>query len=416
MRWLVDLLYLLIALVTAPVWLFRMVRTGKIHTDWLARFGKTTSLPSASNQRVFFHAVSVGEVNAIRLLVEQLAQDETLELVIATTTDTGFARATSLYGSHHHVVRYPFDFSWAVSRFLRAVKPDLVVLVELEVWPNFTAHCQRSSIPVCIVNGRLTARSQRRYRWLRAVVRPSFTRLAFAAVQNQSFADRFIDLGMNAACVQVTDTMKWDTAQITDDVEGAELLAEAFGIDRSRPLVVAGSTAPDEHELLDVSTPEHVQLLCAPRKPEWFDEAAKNLKECVRRSREEKNSPTGRYLLDTIGELRMAYALADVVVIGRSFGQLHGSDMMEPIALGKPTVIGPAYDDFQLTMDALIEGGGVVQTTREELGDVLRELLDDDQRRLELASKGRDVIRAHHGATNRHASMIRELLSECGTS
>jgi 3-deoxy-D-manno-octulosonic-acid transferase len=206
--------------------------------------------------------------------------------------------------------------------------------------------------------------------------------------------------------------MKWDTAEIADVVEGSDALAEALGIDRNRPLVVAGSTAPGEHELLVEAVADGVQLLCAPRKPEWFDQAAAALPGCARRSRGDHGSSTGRFLLDTIGELRAAYALADVVVVGRSFGSLHGSDMMEPVALGAATIVGPAVADFQDTVDALLAGNGLVQTDRESLATVVRRLLDEPERRRVLADNARRVIRVQQGATERNAALIRSLVEE----
>lgn len=419
MPWVVDLIYLVAALISAPVWLFRLFRTGKIRTDWAARFGLAATLPRSERPRVLIHAVSVGEVNAVRLLVDRLAGQYAdssesaaaagvVEIVISTTTDTGFKRASDLFGDHHRVVRYPLDFSFCVRRFLDAVAPDVVALTELEVWPNFTADCARRRIPVCVINGRLTARSARRYAKVKRLVRPSFGRLKEVAAQDEDYAARFRSLG--APSVNVTGTMKWDTAEIADDVPGAGELARSLGIDRDRPLVVAGSTARDEHELLVQAVGKGVQLLCAPRKPEWFDHAASVMTDCARRSKGDCGSPTGRFLLDTIGELRMAYALADIVVIGRSFGQLYGSDMMEPVALGKPVVVGPAVADFQQTVDALLAGQGIIQTTRRDLAQVLRELLDDPARRASIASRGRAVILAHQGATERHADLVRSLL------
>ncbi|MHC4414394.1 MAG: 3-deoxy-D-manno-octulosonic acid transferase [Planctomycetota bacterium] len=412
MRWLIDVVYLAVALVTSPVWLVRMIRTGKIRTDWAGRLGRAAPIPAGGRKRILLHAVSVGEVNAIRKLVERLAERSSLEMVVAATTDTGWARARTLFGQRHHVVRYPFDFSFAVDRFLSSVRPDAVVLVELEVWPYFSLAAARRRIPVCVVNGRLTPRSARGYRLVGSLMRPSFRRLAFAAVQNEQYAQRFRRLGVREDGVLVTGTMKWDTAEIADQVKGADDLAAAMGIDRTRSLVVAGSTAPGEHELLVNAVPDGVQLLCAPRKPEWFDQAAADMAGCGRRSRNDGGSATGRFLLDTIGELRLAYALADVVVVGRSFVDLHGSDMMEPVALGKATITGPAVADFQDTVDALLAGGGMVQTDREGLPGVLRELLDDPPRRKRLAEDGRAVIRAHQGASARHAELIVELLEE----
>lgn len=418
MRWLLDLLYLLVAIAAAPIWLTRMIRTGKIRTDWRGRFGRAPVLPrSEGRPRVLLHAVSVGEVNAIRLLVEQLERRfGDIEIVIATTTDTGYRRAATLFHERHAVVRYPLDFSFAVERFLRAVRPDVVVLVELELWPNFCAACKRMAIAVCVVNGRLTQRSFERYRWIRPLMKGCFRPLQFAAVQNTAYAERFTAMGVPPERLHITGTMKWDTAQIADHVPGAEQLAAEMGIDRSKPLIVAGSTAPGEHELLVTATPEGVQLLCAPRKPEWFDQAAAALPGCARRSARVKGSSTGRFLLDTIGELRQAYALADVVVVGRSFGTLHGSDMMEPVALGKPTVVGPAVADFQEITDALLTGEGILQCGAADLADLLRRLLGDPHLRAQLADNGRAVIRANQGATARNASLLESLLARlfCG--
>jgi 3-deoxy-D-manno-octulosonic-acid transferase len=411
MRWMVNVVYALGLGLLAPVWMLRLLRTGKYRTDWNARFGGGEALPALpdGSKRILIHAVSVGEVNAIRLLVQRLRDaDPPPDIVIATTTDTGFARAKALYGDEHAVVRYPFDFSFAVNRFLRRMRPNLVALVELEVWPNFTSVCHQHGIPVCVTNGRLSARSFKRYRLIRALVMPSFRRLAAAGVQNDEYAQRFRALG--AASVHVLGTMKWDTAQIADDVTGAEELAIDLGIDRSRPLVVAGSTAPGEHELLHAAVPDGVQLLCAPRKPEWFDQAADALPGCVRRSNGRGDPASNRFLLDTIGELRMAYALADLVVIGRSFGNLHGSDMMEPIALGKAVIVGPAVGDFYDTVNALLEGEGIRQVATDALAQHIAVLLEDGAARTQLAANGRAVIRAQQGATQRYVELLRKHL------
>ena len=412
MGWVVDAIYLVVAALLSPIWLWRMARAGKLRTDWTARFGFGEVIPPSSRPTLLIHAVSVGEVNAIRLLVDRLAVHEASpRIVIATTTDTGFARARELFAAQHVVARYPFDLNFAVRRFLSRIKPSAVALVELEVWPHFMSECERRKMPVCVVNGRLSQRSFRRYQWIAPVITPSFRRLAFAAVQNRDYADRFEALGAPRDRIYITDTMKWDTAEIADDVAGAAQLQEEMGIDGARPLVVAGSTAPDEHALLRNAVPAGVQLLCAPRKPEWFDDAAAVLKGCARRSRGERGSETGRFLLDTIGELRKAYALADLVVIGRSFGNLHGSDMMESVALGKATIIGPAVSDFQETADALLAGGGLIQSDAARLPEVIRQLLDDPVCRRDLAQRGRDVIRAHQGATDRQVNYIISLLS-----
>jgi 3-deoxy-D-manno-octulosonic-acid transferase len=391
-----------------------MAARGKLRTDWPARLGRCDPWPRTRRDgrlvpRVLIHAVSVGEVNAVRELVADLARDH--EVAVSVTTDTGIARARGVFAPPVRVVRYPFDFSGAVRSVLDAVQPDAVALAELELWPNFTQACECRGIPIAIVNGRLSERSFRRSLKVRPLLSPMFHRVAAVGAQTDDYAARFRAMGVAHERVQVVGTMKWDTARIADTVEGADALAAALGIDRSKPLVVAGSTEPLEHALLRDAVPAGVQLLCAPRKPEWFEDAARDLAGCARRSTGACGSATGRFLLDTIGELRMAYALADVVVVGRSFGELHGSDMIEPVALGKATVIGPRWGDFAEPAQALLAAGGLMQAERGQLAAALAGLLNDPAHRARMAQAGRAVIRARQGATARNAAMVRAALT-----
>ena len=403
------------ALLSSPVWVTTMAVRGKLRTDWPARLGRCDPWPRTRRDgqlvpRVLVHAVSVGEVNAVRELVADLAKDH--EVAVSVTTDTGMVRARSVFSAPVRVVRYPFDFSGAVRSVLDAVQPDVVALAELELWPNFTQACECRGIPIAIVNGRLSERSFRRSLKVRPLLSPMFRRVAAVGAQTDDYAARFRAMGVAHERVQVVGTMKWDTARLADTVEGADALAAAMGIDRTKPLVVAGSTEPLEHALLRDAVPAGVQLLCAPRKPEWFDGAARDLAGCARRSTGACGSATGRFLLDTIGELRLAYALADVVVVGRSFGELHGSDMIEPVALGKATVIGPRWGDFAEPAQALLEAGGLMQAERGELAAALAGLLNDPAHRARMAQAGRAVIRARQGATARNAAMVRAALAE----
>jgi len=408
---LLDAIYGVVAVATAPWWM-RKARGG-----WRERFGRVAPLPApaGSKPRLLLHTVSVGETNLVRPLVDLLVND--VDVVVSATTDTGLARAKELYGGKCHVKRFPLDASWSVRRFLDAVRPNAVALAELELWPNFEAQCVARGIPVCVVNGRLSARSFKRYRLGRWYIGGCFERLAFAAVQDEAYRGRFVEMGVPAERCIVAGTMKWDAAHVGTCVPGSEELAREMGIDRTRPLVVAGSTAPEEHALLHAACPAGVQLLCAPRRPEWFDDAAAALGSgCVRRSRGGGGAGTDRFLLDTIGELRKAYALADVVVVGRSFGELYGSDPMEPAALGKPVVIGPSVSDFAATVDAMKVDGAIVQTTREGLAGELRGLMDDPARRAALGEKARECVLRHQGATAKHHRLIMSMLESVSGS
>jgi 3-deoxy-D-manno-octulosonic-acid transferase len=407
-----DIVYALGAAATSPVWGYRMLRTGKWRTDWGGRLGKCEAM-GAGIERVLIHAVSVGEVNAIRQLVKMLGEMRPgLEVVVSTTTDTGYARAKEVFGERR-VIRYPLDFRFAVRRVLDAVGPSVVALVELEVWPQFVGECARRGVAVCVVNGRLSGRSFGRYRKVGFALRSTFGKLAAAGVQTGVYGERFAAMGVRGDRVRVLDTMKWDTAQIADEVEGAEGLAKEMGIDRSRPVIVAGSTGPGEERLLIDTCPAEAQLVLVPRKPERFEEVARLMAGMVRRTdwRGGKvRAVDGQrvFLVDTMGELRKAYALADVALVGRSFLGMYGSDLIEPVALGRPTVIGPHYGDFQEVVEALVEGGGVVVSG--EPGRAAAELLADGGKASALARAGRAVILSRQGATGRYARMIVDLL------
>lgn len=392
-----DLLYIPVAAVTAPWWAFKR-REG-----WRARFGHIEPLPAAAGKRILLHAVSVGEVNALRRLVPLLTTRA--EVVVSVTTDTGLARARALFHGTCPVVRFPLDFSWAVRRFLRTVQPSAVGLVELEVWPNFVRACAAQGTPVAIINGRLSERSLRGYRRIRGFFGGVLRELALVGVQDETYAARFRELGVPKDRCRITGSMKWDAARIEHEVEGALELAADMGIDLSRPLVVAGSTGPGEEALLVGALPAGAQLLCAPRKPDRFDEAAAAMPGCVRRSAKRPGAGP-YYLLDTIGELRKAYSLATVVVMGRSFGSLYGSDPIEPVALGKATLIGPSVDDFAEIVRVLTQSGGLKQVSRGELAGALACLINDKGARESMAHAAAECIRAQQGASERHAGML----------
>ncbi|MEX2216600.1 MAG: glycosyltransferase N-terminal domain-containing protein [Phycisphaeraceae bacterium] len=427
-----DIFYGFAAAITSPIWGYHLLRTGKWRTDWAGRFGKVPAgamngrgeAGSGKGPTIMIHAVSVGEINATRLLVKQL--DEAFagkcRIVITATTNTGIARANELYEGRHIVLRYPLDLTRSVRRFLDAVKPDLVALMELELWPTFVQECDRRKIPIGVINGRLSERSFKGYRFFRAVIRSAFRRLTFAAVQTKEYAERFIGLGTDPARVQVADSMKWDTANVADaaSVSGANELAAAMGIDPARPLIVCGSTGPGEEELLVAARPAGVQMMIVPRKPERFNEVAATMQrlapdqKLVRRTEHADGSTRAidgseLFLLDTMGELRKAYALADVVIVGRSFIDLYGSDPMEPAAIGKPVIIGPHHGDFKDAIDTLKAAEGIIIS--DQPCEAASGLLADRDAAARLASNGQKSILSRQGATARHVKLIVDQLN-----
>lgn len=423
-----DFLYIPLAVITAPWWAFKRragwrERFGHVQDGRIGRGGVEIGTAGQGGKkeegrrlRILLHAVSVGEVAALRGLVPRLTG--AAEVVISVTTDTGMARACALFGATCAIVRYPLDFSWAVDRFLDAVSPDVVGLVELEVWPNFVASAKRRGIGIGVINGRLSERSAVGYGRVKWFFGRTLAKLDFVGVQDESYLKRFVGLGARPEVCSVMGTMKWDAATIQDGHAGAAAIGASMGIDPARPVLVAGSTGPTEEALLHLACPLGVQLVCAPRRPERFEEAAAamgggpgNEQVVVRRSACVAGGARAaegrtRFLLDTIGELSAAYALATVVVMGRSFNDQHGSDPIEPVAFGKATVIGPAVADFANVVVPLVEAGGLVQCSKESLSGVLRELFGDAARREELGRRGRACIRGYQGASERYAAVL----------
>ncbi|MEQ9095537.1 MAG: glycosyltransferase N-terminal domain-containing protein [Phycisphaerales bacterium] len=405
-----NAVYLGVAAATAPWWA-RKARGG-----WGERFGRIEPLPGKDEDgrpRVMLHTVSVGETNAVRALVPLLTPRA--RVIVTATTDTGLARARELYGATCDVRRYPLDATFAVRRFLDAVRPDVVGLAELELWPNFVAACRKRGVPVAVINGRISERSFSGYRKLRPVLKGAFGSLAAVGAQDETYARRFVAMGVPAERVRVTGSLKWDSApdpypgDVSDRAAG---LAAAMGIDRSRPVLVAGSTGPGEEALLDAACPDGVQLVCAPRKPERFDEAAAALPGCVRRSAGVA-SGGDRFLLDTLGELGAAYELADVVVVGRSFGPVdgpvQGSDPMEPAALGRPVVTGPAHANFATVVGVLGAAGALRVVDAAGLRGVIEDLFGDGGVRDSMSAAALQCVAEQRGASERQASMLLEL-------
>ncbi len=432
MRWFVDACYLLAAVLLAPLAVYRAVTLGKYRQDWGQRRGW---LPEreASARRVWIHAVSVGEINAVRGLIEAWRQrDPQAEIVVSCTTDTGLARARQLFGDLT-VIRYPLDLSRFVDRALDRIRPTMIVLVELEVWYQFVTRAASRGIPVAVVNGRLSERSVRRFRWVSVVAGRMFRSLAWVGAQDELYADRFRRMGVPADRVCVTGSMKWDTAEVADSLPGSEDLARAMGIDPAQPTWVCGSTGPGEEAVIlkarDRLVREHpgLQVVLVPRKPERFDEVASLVRRsglsCVRRS--ESADGTRRqpavntiFLGDTMGELRKIYTLADVVFVGRTLAPMGGSDMMEVAALARPIVVGPHTENFADTVQRLAEARAIrvvpVDVSRTEVAEALAQavgqLLADREAARTQALAGRQVVQRNRGAIERTLNALVEIL------
>jgi 3-deoxy-D-manno-octulosonic-acid transferase len=428
MRILIDCAYLLAVVAISPMVLYRMLRQNRYRTGWAQRFGRISS-KQPGKKCVWLHAVSVGEVNATKTVVQELQRRfPDFEIVISTTTDTGFARASALYGQDLQVFYFPLDFSWIMRRAFRNIRPAICLLMELEVWPNLISIAQQMNIPVVVVNGRITERSFSRYSRIRPIARSIFQKVTLILAQTDEYARRFVGIGTPAENVIVTGSLKYDTAQITDTVEGADRLAAQLNIDKDDKLWIAGGTGPGEEKIVlevfqDLKQHEKfsdLRLVIVPRKPERFDEVAQLITDAgfdfVRYS-EIKNTDAARadkvavILGDTMGDLRKFYSLAAIIFVGRSLVPMGGSDMIEAAALAKPTIFGPHAFNFQQTVDDLLRGqGAILVRDRQELLEAMQKCLTEPDFAQRTAQNGRDVIRRNQGATRKTIDQIASIL------
>jgi 3-deoxy-D-manno-octulosonic-acid transferase len=326
-------------------------------------------------------------------------------------------------------------------RAFLGIQPALCILMELEVWPNFVLIADQMHIPVVVVNGRLTNRSFSRYKKIKPLAKEIFRRLTLILAQTNEYAQRFIEIGCPQKRVVLTGSLKYDTAQITDKVEGADALAEQlFGKIKNRkskienPLWVAGATGPGEEQIiLDVYKNlkeqfSNLRLAIIPRKPERFNEVAQLIRQNgldliryseIKEAALEKSSIINHQLSidtvilgDTMGDLRKFYSLASIIFAGRSLVPLGGSDIIEAAALGKCTIFGPSIHNFQQTADDLLAAqGGIMVKDKQDLLETMQKCLSDPDFTEKIASNGQNVIRNNQGATQKSIEQIAKLLS-----
>jgi 3-deoxy-D-manno-octulosonic-acid transferase len=429
MRLIIDLAYVVAGLAFSPVVLYRRVRHGRYRGGWGQRFGYVDRR-DPWKRCVWLHAVSVGEVNAAQTLVAEMEKRlADFEIVVSTTTDTGFARAQKLFGDRWSVFYFPFDLSWVVRRAFRRLNPAVCLLMELEVWPNFIFTARQRRVPVVVVNGRISDRSFARYSKVRGFTRRFFGRIDLVLAQTQEYAHRFRELGCPADRVIVTSSLKYDTAQVADRVEGAEAMARKLNLGGARLWVAGGTGDGEEQIILDVYKSlvqeerfHNLRLAVVPRKPERFNEVAQLIEQAgfpvVRYSLLKEGAPStparddAVILGDTMGDLRKFYSLATIVFVGRTLVPMGGSDMMEAAALGKCTLFGPHAFNFRQTVEALLEGRGAIQVAdRDDLLANMSKCLADPEYARKIAEAGRTVIKRNQGATARTMDALDKLLS-----
>ena len=424
LRWLLhasyDALWILAALLAVPWLLLRMARHSAFRDLVAERLGLRLLPPASGRRRVLVHGVSVGEIKGAAPLVRRiLEQFPDAEIILSSTTNTGLSVARQVYPGHA-VVRFPLDISFVARRFLGALQPACVVLMELEIWPNFLRECNRRGVPVAVVNGRITPKSFRRYRWFRHSL-PQFNRISLFCVQSEAYAERFCTLSRRPERVLVTGSMKADGLTIGERHVPPQLRA-LLGPGMGQKLIVAGSTHEPEEQLVARAWragASDARLVLVPRHPqranEVLDALAGEGSPAQLLSRLRRGEALDRRLpaiVDTIGELENVYALADLVFVGGSLVPHGGQNMLEPAAQGKAVIYGPHVDNFAQEAALLEEAGASRRVAdAQALEREFRELVNDDAARLRMGQAGLSAVDRQKGATALTLSALTRLIA-----
>jgi 3-deoxy-D-manno-octulosonic-acid transferase len=411
-------LYTLVLVLALPLVLLRLlwrsVRAPAYRKRISERFGW---FPQPSTWGgLWVHAVSVGEVQAIVPLVQALLDEHPeLPITVTTTTPTGSARVREQLGARVLHVYFPYDLPFALTAFIRRVRPRVLLMVETEIWPNLLHACRRNGIFTLLANARLSERSARRYARLGAFTRETFGRIDCVAAQAESDAARFRALGVPPARVRVTGSVKFDIRIPASLAEQAEALRRDW---HGRPVWVAGSTHEGEDELVLFAHHAVLRrcpgalLILVPRHPERFERVAdlchRERLRLARRSRPgEYAADTQVYLGDTMGDLPALLGSADVAFIGGSLVQTGGHNMLEAAAQGVPVCFGPHVFNFAAVSALLLEAGAARQVADERaLAELLVDWFEDASQRAEVGEKGRRVVEQNRGAVERLKALI----------
>jgi len=428
MPYLLNLAYLLLIVAAMPWLVWQAIRKGKYREGYAAKFFGRVPMRTGDRTCLWLHAVSVGEVNLLAPLLKQIERERPdWECVISTTTMTGMALAKKKY-ARLSVFYCPLDFSWAVRRAMRRVRPDVLVLAELELWPNLVGAARQSGARVAVINGRLSEHSFRGYLRVRPLIVRLMRLIDLVAVQDETCAGRFRELGTPPSAVQVTGSMKYDGARTDRGNQKTRELAALAGFEDDDVVLLAGSTQePEEAVVLDVfrqlsKTWPKLRLVLVPRHPDRFD-AVGRLLDCsgipwqrrtmlgrtdLERQRPSRNARV--LLVDAIGELGAWWGTARIAFVGGSLGNRGGQNMIEPAAYGAAVSFGPNTRNFRDVVAAMLRhDAAVVVADGDELNRFVSRCLQEPAYAASLGDRARALVRGQLGATERTFRLLATL-------
>lgn len=412
-----NFIFLVIVIIYIPIYLSRR----KFHAGFFRRLGilpKDLNL----NRPIWIHAVSVGEVMAVRGLVEELKKlYPEKKLVISTVTTTGNKIAQGIAGKTDFVTYLPLDLSFIVRRVIDKINPSLFIIAETELWPNLVSYLYRKRIPSVTVNGRISDGSFRGYLSIKFLVKPILNKINIFCVQTACDAQRLMRLGVARDKINITGNMKFDLKDYRDLKKDYTDYRSRLGLMPNEKLLVAGSTHPGEEEIilgvykelrLDFS---HLKLLIAPRHPERNKDIIKIISRFGFRSvfvsglasecATCKASPV--FILDVMGQLIYFYSIADIVFVGGSLVKRGGHNILEPASLEKPILFGPYMFNFRDIAELFLTNqAAILVNNREQLKAKIKELLGNPAEALQLGQRAKELILKNTGATKRNLDLI----------
>ena len=416
-------LYNIVFYLALPFILCRLLWKGRKNPAykqrWHERLARFTS--PALDKSIWVHAVSLGEAIAATPLIKALQQKyPNIRIVVTTMTPTGSAHITKAFGDEVTHIYAPYDYSGAVKRFLHHYNPQLLLIMETELWPNTLHYCAKQHIPIIIANARISAHSEQGYRKIICFMRRLFNNVSIIAAQSQLDAERFINIGAKPEQVQVIGNIKFDINIPEQVFAEAKNLRQKWGNDR--PIWIAASTHDNEEEQILVAFKQVKQalpnalLVLVPRHPERFTPVAKlckshNFKTISHKNGDTCTATTDIIIGDTIGELVKLYAASDVAFVGGSLVPKGGHNLLEPAAVNVPIITGPYLDNFLEISKLLADADAIIKINNAvDLAKHVIELLQNKSLRLILALGGAKVIKQNQGAIQRILQLVAQKL------
>lgn len=414
------LLYTLFLYLILPLTLVRLLWRSRKNPNYRKRWTERLGFFPApeSKNGVWIHAVSVGETQAAEPLIKQLqSQHPELPIVITTTTPTGSDRVIKLFGDTVFHVYFPYDLPFCIRGFLRRVQPKILVMMETEIWPNLLVICQQQGIDTILANARLSEGSAKGYARLGKFTSQVFSKIGLVAAQSPADAERFLSLGVGSDRVRVTGSIKFDIKLPASLREQADVLRRQWG---GRSVWVAASTHEGEdevvlaaHRKVLAASPDAL-LVLVPRHPERFDRVAQLSKQLgfstTRRTGKVPDiEKTAVFVGDTMGELPLFLAAADVAFVGGSLVPVGGHNILEPAALGLPVIFGPHMFNFSTISHLLLAEGAAQQVSDSNgLAVIVSRWLDDASERARYGENGTRVFEENRGSLDRLFALLEE--------